>query len=468
MGGFQTNASNTFGWAELNARGVEKAIAVLREGLRLDPPRERHGRRRPAYNEFQRDGESIAGAMEMDPMVPAQVPSYWTDLLHRRGRRRTRTRAASAPAAQGWWRRRSSRAAGSRSSATRRARTSVCSRWRPADVARSTVTEARSFATAGLPRGARSSEQGWRDSSPRRASTTGSCCTAVRPRSSASASLGEAARLAEAVAAVPGLAGSGVLLTVADDRLTVRLTRDLWRLEERHIELARAVSAVARAHGAVADRAAVQEVQLAIAAKPDAIDVGFWRAVLGYAPMADDNGVDPLGHGSTVWMQELDAGKPLRHAMHVDVSVAREHVEARLAAALAAGGRDRRGLRARPAPGSSPTAPATACASPPGRTGPSVAGRRGRPWLGGRSVGRARRCHARRVTRCHIAGSRNPETKATSARRQTSQRSLAPSTAPPARNIRGTCQSNQPAAGVHAEVQATHARPAFSARGRAA
>jgi 4a-hydroxytetrahydrobiopterin dehydratase len=38
-------------------------------------------------------------------------------------------------------------------------------------------------------------------------------------------------------------------------------------------------------------------------------------------------------------MQELDPAKPLRHAMHVDVSVAREHVEARLASALAAGGR---------------------------------------------------------------------------------------------------------------------------------
>ena len=109
-------------------------------------------------------------------------------------------------------------------------------------------------------------------------------------------------------------------------------------LEARHIELARAVSAVARSHGAPADRASVQEVQLAISAKPDAIDVGFWRAVLGYDPMADDNGVDPLGHGSTVWMQELDPDKPLRHAMHVDVSVAREQAEARLAAALAAGG----------------------------------------------------------------------------------------------------------------------------------
>jgi 4a-hydroxytetrahydrobiopterin dehydratase len=153
------------------------------------------------------------------------------------------------------------------------------------------------------------------------------------------ASLGEAARLAEAVAKVPGLEGSGALLAIADARLTVRLSRDLWQLEGRHVELARAVSAVARAHGAVADRAAVQEVQFAIAAKRDAIDVGFWRAVLGYVPMADDNAVDPLGHGSTVWMQELDDAKPLRHAMHIDVSVAREHVNARLEAAIAAGGR---------------------------------------------------------------------------------------------------------------------------------
>jgi 4a-hydroxytetrahydrobiopterin dehydratase len=152
-------------------------------------------------------------------------------------------------------------------------------------------------------------------------------------------SLGEAARLAVAVAQIPGLDGSGALLTIADDRLSVRLTRGVFRLEAQHIDLARAISATARSHGAVAERSGVQEVQLAIAAKPAAIDVAFWRAVLGYAPLADDNAVDPLGHGSTVWMQELNPDKPLRHAMHIDVSVARDHVEARMAAALAAGGR---------------------------------------------------------------------------------------------------------------------------------
>ena len=153
------------------------------------------------------------------------------------------------------------------------------------------------------------------------------------------ASLADAARLALAIVErVPGLERSAAL-TLTADRVAVRLTREMWVLEREHVELARAVSAVAKDLGAVADRAAVQEVQIAIAAKPDAIDVDFWRAVLGYAAKAPDNAIDPLGHGSTVWMQDLDAAKPLRHAMHIDVSVAKEHAEARLAAALAAGGR---------------------------------------------------------------------------------------------------------------------------------
>jgi 4a-hydroxytetrahydrobiopterin dehydratase len=149
--------------------------------------------------------------------------------------------------------------------------------------------------------------------------------------------LADAARLAAAVAEVPGLEPR-TLLTAAADRLTVKLTREMWGTEAKHIEVAQAISQLAREHGATADRSAVQEVQLAIAAKPEAIDLGFWRAVLGYAPMHEDNCIDPNGQASTVWMQDLDPDKPLRHAMHVDVSVARDHAEARLAAAVAAGG----------------------------------------------------------------------------------------------------------------------------------
>ena len=151
-------------------------------------------------------------------------------------------------------------------------------------------------------------------------------------------SLNEAVELARAVAQVPGLEHSGVVLTIADHQVAVRLTRHFSQLERQHLDLARAITAVTQALGAVPDRAAAQQVSLAIAAKPDSVDGGFWRAVLGYTGATDVSAVDPLGHGSSVWMQELDAAKPLQHAMHVDVSVAREHVEARLAAALDAGG----------------------------------------------------------------------------------------------------------------------------------
>ena len=183
------------------------------------------------------------------------------------------------------------------------------------------------------------SEQGWRDFLAAMSGSDwvvlhGGAAAVFRVRS-----IVEAARLAEAIAHIPGLDEARMLMTIADGQLTVRLARGVERLEERHVQLARAISAVAREHGAAADRTRVQEVQLAISARPDEIDVGFWRAVLGYAPLAEDNAIDPLGHGSTVWMQDLDPAKPLRHAMHVDVSVAREQAEHRMAAAVAAGGR---------------------------------------------------------------------------------------------------------------------------------
>lgn len=151
-------------------------------------------------------------------------------------------------------------------------------------------------------------------------------------------SLADAARLAEAIAGLPDL-GPKTTLTLAASQVVVRLNRGVYRIGPADLEAARRISAVAREHGATADRAATQEVQLAVAAKPDLIDGAFWRAVLGYEPLADDNAVDPLGIASAVWMQDIDPAKPLRHAMHVDVSLAREAAEDRLRAAVAAGGR---------------------------------------------------------------------------------------------------------------------------------
>ncbi len=151
-------------------------------------------------------------------------------------------------------------------------------------------------------------------------------------------SLAAAAELAQSIAQLPGLDGTAAHMSLVSRSLTIRLTREVWNTEIEHIKIAREISKIAGTLGAVANPGLVQEVQFAIAAKPDAIDVGFWRAVLGYEPMLDDAGIDPLGLSSNVWMQDLDANKPLRHAMHLDVSVAKEHAQSRVDAALEAGG----------------------------------------------------------------------------------------------------------------------------------
>jgi uncharacterized protein len=78
MGGsFPTNAPNTFGWAELNSRGIEKAIPFYQAVFGWTTKTSEMGEGAPPYTEFQLNGQSIAGGMEMNPMVPAEVPSYW-------------------------------------------------------------------------------------------------------------------------------------------------------------------------------------------------------------------------------------------------------------------------------------------------------------------------------------------------------------------------------------------------------
>ena len=77
MGGFQTDAPNSYGWAELNARGVQQALPFYAQLFGWSTKTSEMGEGQPPYTEFQLDGQSIAGAWEMNPMVPAAVPSYW-------------------------------------------------------------------------------------------------------------------------------------------------------------------------------------------------------------------------------------------------------------------------------------------------------------------------------------------------------------------------------------------------------
>jgi predicted enzyme related to lactoylglutathione lyase len=77
MGGFSMAGAGSFGWAELNSRGVDKALAFYSKAFGWDTRTSSMGEGQPPYVEFLTGGDSIAGAMEMNPMVPAGVPSYW-------------------------------------------------------------------------------------------------------------------------------------------------------------------------------------------------------------------------------------------------------------------------------------------------------------------------------------------------------------------------------------------------------
>jgi 4a-hydroxytetrahydrobiopterin dehydratase len=122
------------------------------------------------------------------------------------------------------------------------------------------------------------------------------------------------------------------------DSVTVRLRTDDGTLGEREVALARQISAAARGLGVPVDPSSLQIVQIAIDALviPDVLP--FWRAVLGYRQMDDEDVIDPLFQGPPIWFQQMDAPRPQRNRIHIDVYVPHDQAEARVAAALAAGG----------------------------------------------------------------------------------------------------------------------------------
>lgn len=76
MGGFEAQGPNTFGWAELNARNVEKAVPFYEKVFGWTTKRTPVPGG-PEYIEFQLDGTSVAGATEMNPTAAPSVPNHW-------------------------------------------------------------------------------------------------------------------------------------------------------------------------------------------------------------------------------------------------------------------------------------------------------------------------------------------------------------------------------------------------------
>ncbi|WP_354638615.1 VOC family protein [Kitasatospora camelliae] len=152
------------------------------------------------------------------------------------------------------------------------------------------------------------------------------------------------ARLVQAIGELPGVGDGRPDVDLRDEGVTVRLiaiTDDYYGLTERHVELARRISAVASVLDIPADPSALQTVQVTVDALAGADVVPFWRALLGYRDRAgsSEDLIDPHRRGAPFYFQAMDAPRPQRNRVHVDVWVPYDQAEARIAAALAAGGR---------------------------------------------------------------------------------------------------------------------------------
>ncbi|MGW0228057.1 VOC family protein [Actinopolymorpha singaporensis] len=154
-----------------------------------------------------------------------------------------------------------------------------------------------------------------------------------------------AADLAVAVAALADDAGLPLLVDLRADGVTIDTGKDQWE-EERFPVLARRVQSAARNQGLTADTDRLRFVQFGI----DAVDIpavrDFWKAVLGYEydprPGVTDI-YDPHRLNPPIFFQQMpateEARRRQRNRLHIDVYVPDDQAQARIDAAVAAGGR---------------------------------------------------------------------------------------------------------------------------------
>ena len=131
--------------------------------------------------------------------------------------------------------------------------------------------------------------------------------------------------------------------------LTVQ-TREIAAVTARDVALAQAITTALGAAGFETAGATSQELARPVQSLEigiDALDIPairpFWKAVLAYGPEAGDDRpdsalVDPTGQLPAVWFQQMDAPRPQRNRIHLDITVAHDEAQARVTAALAAGG----------------------------------------------------------------------------------------------------------------------------------
>ena len=149
------------------------------------------------------------------------------------------------------------------------------------------------------------------------------------------------ARFVAAIAEVAEAVGQSPDVDLRPEGVTVRTASgEYGALSQRDVELARRISVEARRLQVEPDPSQVQVIGIAVAQDAGSDVSPFWAAVLGYRSLgAGGDVVDRHRRNPHVSFQGLRPPKPGRGRTHIDVSVPADQAEARVAAALAAGGR---------------------------------------------------------------------------------------------------------------------------------
>lgn len=124
--------------------------------------------------------------------------------------------------------------------------------------------------------------------------------------------------------------------------LNVKLiSHDVDGKTERDVALARRVSELAAGLGVRSDPAAISRVEIGLDTWDAAEIKPFWMAVLGLTqhPRFENDLRDDRGDLPTLWFQQTDPHDEPRQRFHLDIRVPPEIAQARIAAALDAGGR---------------------------------------------------------------------------------------------------------------------------------